>query len=77
MRFEIKIHSRIEHPDPVLIVLFYTGKEEDYLNGCEDGIYNCACTLSSDTRQITSIIENAVNRCIETYEHDLTRRAYK
>lgn len=71
MRFEIRINQGLEDQEPVLVVLLFTKKDEEYLNGCEEGIYNCASTMPKDTRELISIIENGVNACMQTYEKEM------
>jgi len=71
MRFEVIVNQPLEHDQPILVVLLFTKKDEDYLNGCEDGIYNCASTMPDDKKALLSIIEQSINACIETYEKEI------
>lgn len=71
MRFEIKVNQPIDKKEPVLVVLLFTRKDEDYLNGCEDGIYNCCSTFPEDKRALLSVIETSVNACLEEYAKDM------
>lgn len=71
MYFDIRIDGHIEDKTPVLQVLLFTKKEEYYLDGGEEGIYNCACTVADDICQLTSTIKQSVNACLETYEKEL------
>lgn len=70
MKFEIKINYNIHKYEPVLLVLLFSKDEEEYLNGCEDGIYSCAFMLPGDRSELLSLIEKSVNACIETYQSD-------
>jgi hypothetical protein len=74
MRFEIKINQRSEDEMPVLVVLLFTRKDEEYLNGCEDGIYNCASTLPDDRKALLSIVEQSANACLEEYNADIKEK---
>ena len=73
MRFEIRIDGYLEKKDPVLLVLLFTKKQEEYLNGCEKGIYYCASTVPDDRQKLISIIENSINACLENYFEDKSR----
>jgi hypothetical protein len=74
MRFEIRINQSSEQKEPpFLLVLLFTRKHEDYLNGCEDGIYNCASMITDDNKTLISVIEKSINACLDTYEKDIQK----
>lgn len=70
MRFEIRIDYQIEITQAIVLVLLFTRDDEYYLNGGDEGIYNCASTIPDNTEALISIIEKSVNACIETFEKE-------
>lgn len=70
MRIEINLHSNITSPEPVLMIDLFTKSDEEYLNGCEDGIYSCAMTYPEDRKSLIAMIEDSVNDCLELYAID-------
>jgi hypothetical protein len=71
MRIEIKKHINIKGYAPAIVVFLYTCTDHEYLEGCEDGIYNCASVFPDNEEKLLSVIEASVNSCLYLYEKDL------
>ena len=67
MRVELRVDQESPDEQPVLITVLYTRSEEEYLNGSEEGIYNCASTMPTNTKQLISVIEQSINGCLKTH----------
>ena len=68
MRFNIKVSHDIEKTEPVLLVYFYTKKDEDYRNGCQDGIYHCCSSIPESKEGLINLIELSINACLDMYQ---------
>lgn len=76
MRFKIEANYNFETDVKVLVVSLFTRSDEDFLNGCEDGIYGCDSLFPEINKiinftELLNTIQNHVNSCLDAYSKDM------